>query len=102
MKLISSFPVILSNVIRLVCQDFINPECFLHKVLQPAGVLNGFFERGASLRKGAGMAGQWTEGFSSPPLLTASLELAALASFQLSLQSLELVQLDRHRDVTCL
>lgn len=44
-RFISSFStaVILSNMIRLACQDFINPQCFLHKISQPSGMFNGFF-----------------------------------------------------------
>lgn len=38
----SSTSVILSNVIKLVCQGFINPQRFLHKVSQPSGVFNDF------------------------------------------------------------
>lgn len=43
-RLIPSFstPVALSNVIRLVCQDFISPQSFLHKISQPSGVFNNF------------------------------------------------------------
>lgn len=43
-RLIAGFStsVIPSNVIRLVCQDFINPQRFLHKVSQPSGVFNDF------------------------------------------------------------
>lgn len=59
-RLISSFSasVILSNVIGLVCQDFINPQCFLHKVSQLSGVFNDFFQCGASLQKEAEMTGR--------------------------------------------
>lgn len=37
-----STPVTLSNVIRLVCQDFISPHSFLHKISQLSGVFNNF------------------------------------------------------------
>lgn len=34
--------VTLSNVIRLVCQDFISPHSFLHEISQSSGMLNNF------------------------------------------------------------